>query len=118
MSSDQPALLTDLAAKPIKENKAPKLSSKPKTPKPLLGEVTAIVLDLDAASPQQGLTFTITPKTGPARVVTLEATGEARQSAIAMLVAAKFSGKKMTVTLGEGNVARQLAFKPKARKKS
>jgi hypothetical protein len=49
----------------------------------------------------------------------VEATGEARQTALSMLLAAKFEGKKITVTVGEQNasVARTLEFRSKPRGK-
>ena len=121
MQSDQDIKTEAPAAKEPKVNKAEKLpraKQADKKPKPLVGHLEAITLDLQA-EPARALTFTIAPKTGAKRVITVEATGEARQSALSMLLAAKFEGKKITVTVGEQNasVARTLEFKSKPRGK-
>jgi hypothetical protein len=117
-----PDIKTDVpATKERKVNKAEKLAGtkrEKKQPNALIGHLESIALDL-AADPARALTFTLAPKTGAKRVITVEATGEARQTAVAMLLAAKFEGKKLTVTLNEpnGSVARMLEFKSKARGK-
>jgi hypothetical protein len=121
MQSDQEVKTEAPAVKESKANKAEKLpraKRADKKPKPLMGHVEAVTLDLEADA-SRALTFTINPKTGAKRVITLEATGEARQTALAMLLAAKFEGKKITVTVGEQNasVARMLEFKSKPRGK-
>ena len=121
MQSDQEVKTEAPAAKEPKVNKAekrPRTKKAEKKPKPLVGHVEAVTLDLEA-EPARALTFTIAPKTGAKRVMTVEATSEARQTALAMLLAAKFEGKKITVTVGEQNasVARLLEFKSKPRGK-
>jgi hypothetical protein len=121
MQSDEAIKTQAPAAKEPKVNKAEKLpraKRADKKPKPLAGHLESVTLDLEA-DPARALTFTIAPKTGAKRVISVEATGEARQSALTMLLAAKFEGKKITVTVGEQNasVARTLEFKSKPRGK-
>ena len=121
MQSNQEVKTEAPAAKEPKVNKAEKLprtKRADKKPKLLAGHLEAVTLDLEADA-SRALTFTIAPKDGAKRVITVEATGEARQTALSMLLAAKFEGKKITVTVGEQNasVARTLEFRSKPRGK-
>lgn len=91
-----------------------------KVPNEIVGHVENIALDL-SAEPQRGLTFVIAQKSGKPKTIALEATGEARQAAIALLLASKVSGKKLSVAVvtGSENVlnASAMTFKSKPRKK-
>lgn len=78
----------------------------------LVGQVKDIEIDLQASDAASAVNITIAPKTGGVQKLSFEAMGEVRQTAIALLIAAKMAGKKVTITLGgEGatRVARSIA---------
>lgn len=107
--------------KKSKAEKAPTAKKKAKEPAEFVGRVDAITLDL-APDAQPGLTFTLALKSGIRRVFSLVAAGDARQTAVSLLIAAKAADQKVCVTLNGANdktsPVRTLALKAKQKDKN